>query len=258
MRPGVKFGDVGLEDSLITDGLTDAFLSIHMGVTAENVAKKWNLTREEQDEFAARSQQRAGDAMRAGHFSSEIVPVSVPVPRKPAVIVSTDEFPRPDTTAETLAKLRPAFVKDGTGSVTAGNASGINDGAAAVLVMSADEASRRNLSPLARIVCTATAGVDPALMGAGPIPAVRAALAKAGWTVDQVDLWELNEAFASQSLAVVGLEKFDDASFFIEHPTGERAGRRPCKGERQWWLYCSWPSNRSEKHFLVLTAFPLI
>jgi len=175
------------------------------GITAENVAKKWNLSREEQDEFAARSQQRAGEAIRSGHFTSEIAPVSVPVPRKPALVVSTDEFPRPDTTAESLAKLRPAFIKDGTGTVTAGNASGINDGAAAVLLMSSEEASRRNLTPLARIVCTATAGVEPALMGTGPIPAVRAALAKAGWTVDQVDLWELNEAFASQSLAVVSI-----------------------------------------------------
>jgi len=227
MRPGVKFGDVGLEDSLLTDGLTDAFLSIHMGITAENVAKKWNLTREEQDEFAARSQQRAGEAIRSGHFTPEIAPVSVPVPRKPSILVSTDEFPRPDTTAETLAKLRPAFVKDGTGTVTAGNASGINDGAAAVLVMSTEEASRRNLTPLARIVCTATAGVEPALMGTGPIPAVRAALAKAGWTVDQVDLWELNEAFASQSLAVVkelGVDpekvNINGGSIALGHPIG--------------------------------------
>merc|ERR1712212_1249217 len=195
------------------------------GITAENVAKKWNLSREEQDEFAACSQQRAGEAIRSGHFSSEIAPVSVP--RKPALVISTDEFPRPDTTAESLAKLKPAFIKDGTGTVTAGNASGINDGAAAVLVMSSEEASRRNLTPLARIVCTATAGVEPALMGTGPIPAVRAALAKAGWTVDQVDLWELNEAFASQSLAVVKELGVDPAkvnvnggSIALGHPIG--------------------------------------
>lgn len=203
LRQGVKFGQVGLEDSLLTDGLTDAFLSIHMGVTAENVAKKWGLTREEQDEFAARSQAKAAVAVREGHFTAEIVPVSVPVARKPPVVVDTDEFPRPETTVETLAKLRPAFVKDGSGTVTAGNSSGINDGAAAVLLMSQEEAVKRDLKPLARIVASASAGVEPALMGTGPIPAVRAALAKAGWTVDQVDLWELNEAFASQSLAVV-------------------------------------------------------
>jgi len=203
LRSGVKFGEVGLEDSLLTDGLTDAFQPIHMGVTAENVAKKWNITREEQDQFSALSQQKAGKAIEAGHMVAEIVPVPVSLPRQPPLLVTTDEFPKPDTTKEKLAKLRPAFIKDGTGTVTAGNASGINDGAAAVMLMSAEEAKKRELEPLVRIVCTATAGVDPSLMGSGPIPAVRAALAKAGWGVEQVDLWELNEAFASQSLAVV-------------------------------------------------------
>jgi len=203
LRPGVKFGEVGLEDSLLTDGLTDAFQSIHMGITAENVAKQWGITREDQDQFAAQSQQKAGVAMQAGHMVPEIVPVSVPVPRKPPVLVSVDEFPKPDTDSTMLAKLRPAFLKDGTGTVTAGNASGINDGAAAVVLMSLEEASRRGLEPMVRIVCTATVGVDPSLMGSGPIPAVKAALAKAGWGVEQVDLWELNEAFAAQSLAVV-------------------------------------------------------
>jgi len=203
LRPGVKFGEVGLEDSLLTDGLTDAFQSIHMGITAENVAKQWGITREDQDQFAAQSQQKAGVALQAGHMVAEIVPVSVPVPRKPPVLVSVDEFPKPDTDSTMLAKLRPAFLKDGTGTVTAGNASGINDGAAAVVLMSAEEASRRGLEPMVRIVCTATVGVEPSLMGSGPIPAVKAALAKAGWGVEQVDLWELNEAFAAQSLAVV-------------------------------------------------------
>lgn len=203
LRPGVKFGEVGLEDSLLTDGLTDAFQSIHMGITAENIAKKWGITREDQDQFAAQSQQKAGVAIQGGHLVAEIVPVSVPVPRKPPVLVSVDEFPKPDTDTAMLAKLKPAFIKDGTGTVTAGNASGINDGAAAVVLMSREEANRRGLEPMVRIVSTATVGVDPALMGCGPIPAVRAALAKAGWGVEQVDLWELNEAFASQSLAVV-------------------------------------------------------
>ena len=202
LRAGVKFGDLGLEDSLLKDGLTDAFNNYHMGVTAENVAKQFSLSRVEQDGFAAESQQRAAAAIQAGLFSAEVVPVSVPG-RKGAVVVADDEFPRPDTTVETLAKLRPAFVKDGTGTVTAGNASGINDGAAAVLVMSGTEAARRGLVPLARIVSTGLAGVDPAVMGLGPVPAVRAALARAGWTASQVDLWELNEAFASQSVAVV-------------------------------------------------------
>jgi len=202
MRPGVKFGDVGLEDTMLKDGLTDAFHKYHMGITAENVAKKYSLTREEQDEFAALSQQKAGVAVSSGAFKEEIVPVSVPG-RKAATIVTDDEYPRPETTKESLAKLRPAFVKDGSGSVTAGNASGINDGAAVVMLMSADEAQKRNLTPLAKIVSTATAGVEPALMGTGPVPAVRAALSKACWTIEDVDLFELNEAFASQSLAVV-------------------------------------------------------
>jgi len=202
MRPGVKFGDVGLEDTMLKDGLTDAFHNYHMGITAENVAKKYSLSREEQDEFAALSQQKAGVALSSGVFKDEIVPVTVPN-RKAAIIVSEDEFPRPDTTKESLAKLRPAFVKDGTGTVTAGNASGINDGAAVVMLMSAEEAQKRNLPPLAKISSYATAGVEPALMGTGPVPAVKSALAKANWSIADVDLFELNEAFASQSLAVV-------------------------------------------------------
>jgi len=202
MRPGVKFGDVGLEDTMLKDGLTDAFHKYHMGITAENVAKKYSLSREEQDEFAALSQQKAGVAISSGVFKEEIVPVTVPG-RKADTIVSEDEYPRPETTKESLAKLRPAFVKDGTGTVTAGNASGINDGAAVVMLMSAEEARKRNLTPLAKISSHATAGVEPALMGTGPVPAVKKALSKASWTIADVDLFELNEAFASQSLAVV-------------------------------------------------------
>jgi len=202
VRAGVKMGDVSMEDTMIKDGLTDAFHKYHMGITAENVAKKYSLTREEQDEFAARSQQKTGAAIKEGAFKDEIVPVSVPG-RKGPTVVSEDEYPKPDTTAESLSKLRPAFIRDATGTVTAGNASGINDGAAAVMLMSAEAAASRQLRPLARIVSSAVAGLDPAVMGLGPVPAVRKALDKAGWTPDQVDLFELNEAFASQSLAVV-------------------------------------------------------
>lgn len=227
MRPGVKFGEVGLQDSLLTDGLTDAMLGIHMGVTAENVAKQFGLSREEQDAFAAGSQEKAGAAAREGHFLAEVVPVSVAVPRKAAVVVAKDEFPRPDTTQDTLAKLRPAFVKDGSGTVTAGNSSGINDGAAAVLLMSREEAARRGLAPLCTIVCSAMAGVDPAVMGTGPVPAVTKALARAGWTAESVDLWELNEAFAAQALAVVRELGVDPArvnvcggSIALGHPIG--------------------------------------
>lgn len=202
VRAGVKMGDVSMEDTMIKDGLTDAFHKYHMGITAENVAKKYSLTREEQDEFAARSQQKTGAAIKEGAFKDEIVPVSVPG-RKGPTVVSEDEYPKPDTTAESLSKLRPAFIRDATGTVTAGNASGINDGAAAVMLMSAEAAASRQLTPLARIVSSGVAGLDPAVMGLGPVPAVRKALDKAGWTPDQVDLFELNEAFASQSLAVV-------------------------------------------------------
>jgi len=202
MRAGVKFGDVSMEDTMLKDGLTDAFNNYHMGITAENIVKKYSLTREEQDMFAAESQAKAAAAIKDGAFKDEIVPVSVPG-RKGPTIVSEDEYPKPDTTVESLAKLRPAFIRDGSGSVTAGNASGINDGAAVVMMMTAAAAAERQLTPLARIVSTAVAGVDPAIMGTGPVPAVNKALGKAGWTVADVDLFELNEAFASQSLAVV-------------------------------------------------------
>ncbi len=199
MRAGTKMGSLEMVDTMLRDGLMDAFHGYHMGNTAENVAQKYQLTRQEQDEFAANSQRKAGEAMAAGRFKDEIAPVTVKG-RKGDVIVSQDEYPKPETTAEVLAKLRPAFNKEGT--VTAGNASGINDGAAAVVVMSAEEARRRGITPLARIVSWATAGVDPSIMGTGPIPASRKALAKAGWTVADLDLIEANEAFAAQACAV--------------------------------------------------------
>ena len=199
MRAGTKMGDLKLIDTMLRDGLFDAFHGYHMGTTAENVAEKFQITRDDQDRFAADSQRKAGEAMKAGRFADEIAPVTVKG-RKGDVVVSEDEYPRPDTTAETLAKLRPAFSKEGT--VTAGNASGINDGAAVAVVMSAAEASKRGIAPLARIVSWATAGVDPAVMGTGPIPASRRALQKAGWDVGSVDLIEANEAFAAQACAV--------------------------------------------------------
>jgi acetyl-CoA C-acetyltransferase len=199
LRNGQKMGDFQFIDTMIRDGLWDAFNGYHMGNTAENVAQKWQITREEQDAFAAASQSKAGKAMAAGRFKDEIVPVTIKS-RRGETIIDTDEYPKPDTTAEKLSALRPAFAKDGT--VTAGNASGINDGAAATVLMTAKEAARRGITPLARIVSWATAGVDPAIMGTGPIPASRRALEKAGWTVDDLDLIEANEAFAAQACAV--------------------------------------------------------
>lgn len=199
LRNGQKMGDLGLVDTMIKDGLWDAFNGYHMGNTAENVAEKFQITREEQDEFALASQQKAGSAQAAGRFDEEIVPVTIKT-RRGETTVSADEYPRPETSIESLAKLRPAFDRDGT--VTAGNASGINDGAAAVVMMSGAEAVARGVAPLARIVSWATVGVDPAIMGTGPIPASQKALEKAGWTVDDLDLIEANEAFAAQALAV--------------------------------------------------------
>jgi acetyl-CoA C-acetyltransferase len=200
LRNGTKMGDVALADTMIRDGLWDAFHDYHMGTTAENVARQWKITREEQDEFACRSQQKAAAAQVAGHFAQEIVPVEIPNP-KGEVIVKTDETIRADTTPEGLARLRPAFQTQG-GTVTAGNASGVSDGAAAVLLMRGEEAQKRGLKPLARIVSWAVAGVDPALMGIGPVPATKLALAQAGWKLEEVDLIEANEAFAAQSCAV--------------------------------------------------------
>jgi len=199
LRGGQKMGDAQLVDTMIRDGLWDAFNGYHMGCTAENVAERWQIGREEQDSFAARSQALAEAAQKAGRFADEIAPVTV-TSRKGEMVVDADEYPKHGTTVETLAGLRPAFAKDGT--VTAGNASGINDGAAAVVLMTDDEADSRGIAPLARIVSWAQAGVDPAVMGTGPIPASRAALARAGWSIGDLDLIEANEAFAAQALAV--------------------------------------------------------
>ncbi|SDB08925.1 acetyl-CoA C-acetyltransferase [Belnapia rosea] len=199
LRAGQKMGDLQLVDTMIKDGLWDAFHGYHMGTTAENVAQKYQITREQQDEFAAASQRKAGEAMKAGRFKDEIAAVTVKT-RKGEVTISDDEYPKPETTLDVLQKLRPAFSKDGT--VTAGNASGINDGAAALVVMSAEEARKRGIKPLARIASWATAGVDPSIMGTGPIPASRKALQKAGWDITTLDLIEANEAFAAQACAV--------------------------------------------------------
>ena len=199
LRDGTKMGDPAMIDTMIRDGLWDAFNGYHMGNTAENVAEKWQLSRDEQDQFAAASQNKAEAAQKAGRFTDEIVPVTIKG-RKGDLIVLEDEHPKHGTSVDTLAKLRPAFAKDGT--VTAGNASGINDGAAALVLMRASAAEARGVVPMARIVSWATRGVDPAIMGTGPIPASRAALEKAGWTVDDLDLIEANEAFAAQACAV--------------------------------------------------------
>ena len=229
LRAGQKMGDLAFVDTMLRDGLWDAFQGYHMGNTAENVAQKFQITREQQDEFAAQSQRKAGEAMAAGRFLDEIAPVTIKG-RKGDVVVSADEYPKPETTLEILAKLRPAFLKDGT--VTAGNASGINDGAAAIVVMSGTEAARRGIAPMARIVSWATAGVDPAIMGTGPIPASRKALKKAGWTVADLDLIEANEAFAAQACAVnkdLGLDparvNVNGGAIAIGHPIGASGAR---------------------------------
>lgn len=199
LRNGYKMGDVQFIDTMIRDGLWDHFNGYHMGNTAENVAAKWQITREEQDAFALASQSKTEAAQKAGKFKDEIVPVTISG-RKGDTVVDMDEHPRHGTTIEALAKLRPAFTKEGT--VTAGNASGINDGAAIAILMSGAEAAKRGITPLARIVSFATRGVDPAIMGSGPIPASRAALEKAGWAASDLDLVEANEAFAAQACAV--------------------------------------------------------
>ena len=229
IRNGQKMGDLKLIDTMIQDGLWDAFNGYHMGQTAENIAEKWQLTREQQDEFAVASQNKAEAAMNAGKFKDEIVPVTIKT-RKGDVVVDTDEYPRAGANMEGMAKLRPAFTKDGT--VTAGNASGINDGAAAVVLMSAEEAEKRGVKPLAKIKSWATAGVDPAIMGTGPIPASRKALEKAGWQVADLDLIESNEAFAAQSLAVAKDLGFDmdkvnvnGGAIALGHPIGASGAR---------------------------------
>lgn len=224
-RNGAKMGDWKMVDTMIQDGLTDAFAGYHMGVTAENIAKKFGITREEQDAFAAASQQKAEAAQKANRFDDEIIPVSVPQRKKDPIIFSADEFPRHGTTAESLGKLRPAFDKEGT--VTAGNASGINDGAAAVVMMSADKAKELGLTPLVRVAGYASSGVDPAIMGTGPISATQRCLSKAGWTVDDLDLMEANEAFAAQAISVnKGLEwdtskvNVNGGAIALGHPIG--------------------------------------
>jgi acetyl-CoA C-acetyltransferase len=229
LRTGQKMGSIEFLDSMLRDGLWDAFQGYHMGNTAENIARAFQITREEQDLFALGSQQKASAAQKAGKFKDEIVPVTVKT-RKGEVQVTEDEFIRHDATAEGLAKLKPAFSKDGT--VTAGNASGINDAAAAVVVMSATEAAKRGLTPLARIVSFATAGVDPAVMGTGPIPSSRKALARAGWKADDLDLIEANEAFAAQALAVnkdLGWDtkkvNVNGGAIAIGHPIGASGAR---------------------------------
>ncbi len=199
-RTGLRMGHSKVVDSMIEDGLWDAFNDIHMGITAENLAEKYQLSREQQDAFAAASQQKATEAIAAGRFIAEITPVSIPQRKGDPLIFDTDEQPRAGTTAESLAKLRPAFKKDGT--VTAGNASSLNDGAAAVMLMSAEKAKALGLPVLARIVAYANAGVDPTIMGIGPVPATQKCLSKAGWSIADLDLIEANEAFAAQSLSV--------------------------------------------------------
>jgi acetyl-CoA C-acetyltransferase len=199
LRNGTKMGSLEFVDTMIKDGLWDAFNGYHMGNTAENVARQWQITREQQDEFAVGSQNKAEAAQKAGRFKDEIVPVTIKT-RKGDTIIDADEYPRHGTTLEAVSKLKPAFSKEGT--VTAGNASGINDGAAAVVLMRASQAAKQGRKPLARIVSWAQAGVDPAIMGTGPIPASRTALKKAGWKIDDLDLIEANEAFAAQACAV--------------------------------------------------------
>lgn len=229
LRAGHKMGNADFVDTMIKDGLWDAFHGYHMGTTAENVSKAWNISREAQDEFAAKSQQKAEAAQAAGKFVDEIVPVTVKN-RRGDVVVDTDEYLKPGTTIETLQKLRPAFAKDGT--VTAGNASGLNDGAAALVLMSASEASNRSVTPLATIKSWATVGVEPEIMGSGPIPASRAALDKAGWNVDDLDLIEANEAFAAQACAVNNDLGWDTAKVNVNggaialgHPIGASGAR---------------------------------
>jgi len=229
MRGGTKMGDAALVDTMIKDGLWDAFNGYHMGITAENVAEKFQISREEQDAFAAGSQQKAEAAQKEGRFKTEIAAVTI-ASRKGDVVVDADEYPKHGTTLETLAKLKPAFKKDGT--VTAGNASGLNDGAAALVLMRADNAAKRGVQPLARIVSWATAGVDPSIMGTGPIPASREALRKAGWSIDQLDLIEANEAFAAQALAVNKDLGWDPArvnvnggAIALGHPIGASGAR---------------------------------
>ncbi|MBI1181244.1 MAG: acetyl-CoA C-acyltransferase [Alphaproteobacteria bacterium] len=229
LRAGVKMGSLDFVDTMIKDGLWDAFNGYHMGNTAENVAKQWQITREQQDEFALRSQQKASAAQKAGKFTDEIVPVTIKG-RKGDTVVAEDEYIRHDATLDKMSGMRPAFQKDG--SVTAANASGINDGAAALVLMSGEEMNRRGLTPLARVASWAQAGVDPAIMGSGPIPASRKALEKAGWKTGDLDLVEANEAFAAQACAVnkdMGWDtdkvNVNGGAIAIGHPIGASGAR---------------------------------
>lgn len=229
-RWGLRMGDGVIVDTMVADGLTDIFNNYHMGITAENIAEQWNITREEQDEFSVRSQNRAEAAIKSGRFKDEIVPVEIPQRKGDPIVVDTDEFPRFGATIEAMAKLKPAFKKDGT--VTAGSSSGINDGAAAVLVMSREKADELGIKPLATIVSYASAGVDPTIMGYGPVPASKKALVKANMTIEDIDLVEANEAFAAQSLSVVkdlGLDpektNVNGGAIALGHPVG-------CSGTR--------------------------
>jgi acetyl-CoA C-acetyltransferase len=229
-RFGARMGDVTLVDSMIRDGLWDVFGDIHMGITAENVAEQFGISRDEQDAFAAASQQKAGHALDDGVFDAEIVPIEVPSSEGP-VLVTTDEHPRPGTTVEKLGRLRPAFRREG-GTVTAGNSSGLNDGAAALVLMSARRAGELGLEPLAYVESHASVGVEPSIMGIGPVPAVRKALERAGLQLADVDLFELNEAFAAQALAVLhelGIEPGrvnpHGGAIALGHPIGASGGR---------------------------------
>lgn len=230
IRAGVRMGNGSLVDTMVYDGLTDVFNQYHMGVTAENIAKKYGFTREQQDEFAASSQQKCEAARKTGKFDDEIVPFEIPQRKGDPVIFARDEFPRDGVTAEALGKLRPAFDREGT--VTAGNASGINDGAAVVVLMSAQEASKRGLTPLATVKSWAHAGVDPTIMGTGPIPASQKALQKAGWSVSDLDLIEANEAFAAQAMSVnqemgwdVAKVNVNGGAIALGHPIGASGAR---------------------------------
>jgi acetyl-CoA C-acetyltransferase len=229
LRGGVKMGNFEMVDTMIKDGLWDAFNGYHMGNTAENVAQRWQITRAQQDEFAVASQNKAEAAQKSGRFKDEIMPVTIKT-RKGDVVVADDEYPRHGATLDAMTKLRPAFAKDGT--VTAGNASGINDGAAAVVLMKASDAAREGKKVLARIVSWAHAGVDPAIMGTGPIPASRAALKKAGWKIEDLDLVEANEAFAAQACAVnkdlgwdTGKVNVNGGAIALGHPIGASGAR---------------------------------
>ncbi|MEP9307639.1 acetyl-CoA C-acetyltransferase [Enterobacter cloacae] len=225
-RSGLRFGHTGLQDSMIVDGLWDAFNNYHMGITAENVARQYGISREQQDAFAAGSQQKAASAIESARFEAEITPVTVKQGKKPPLVIRHDEQPRPGTTAEQLAQLRPAFRQE-DGTVTAGNASTLNDGAAAVLLMSEEKARASGLPVLGRIVSYVITGVDPSVMGIGPVSACQTALARAGWTLDEVDLIEANEAFAAQALAVGNLLGWDarkvnvnGGAIALGHPIG--------------------------------------